>query len=805
MAQLKNLVDRGSFVREVVDFPVGIVDDGVQGFAIEGKKYVRTKRGRKFKSEEIGIWANGADMTAKLQSRINHADVRIIELDADGGDILINGTVTIPAGKSLRIHHGTRITGTGTLVNAKIYAGLYPIFSSTITLTNAESLIGYFPPEWFGAVGDNSNDDTASFQACFNSAVRNNGGFIKLSHNKTYKISSVNIPNFKQGYIPLLIVEGNGANIQVSGGSFGFVKTVSNQVDAGQEINSRIIFSNIRFTGTGAAGSGAIRMSPTYGSRIMHCNFNLFDTALDLRFCLNAYVGWCFFQGNNLYDIIAAEGDWSGASGNNSQTNQTKFENNRHFAKLGQLACMRILKSSGIVVEDAIFEGANPVRNIEFDATGSTTVQHFEVHRPHVENAPTECSIFIKMATGMVEVSAYWAQIPHLAIDIDETTNANIILSKWQYFATGLKLGARTTGANGNGAWVFDNINFQAVSNPTNFFTNLFLDDATHKVPTRKTWRSTEGYVSSIYTPGGVQCDGLLRANGLSQFHGAAYHKSLTYLEGDTYLSSTKALFIGNTMGGTAQFIQGTSTYAQWYAGMRYVMRMHNDGKMTIGWGGTAAVDVDMSGARDAMLPPKLTADPSTSVEGMFYHNTTNKRLKHHNGSGWRDLADTDSAQTFTNKTLGSGTKVNLGTVAPGDMYYGDASGNLVRVPKGPTGHVWAVLSDTALGWVPAASGGGSPSGSGVDAIRTVTSNSTFTSADHTLLVDTSAGPVAIAVDVLAAGKDGWIKKISDDTNAVTITPVSGTIDGGASYVLDGYNEPVIMKSNGTNLYIFNK
>lgn len=66
-------------------------------------------------------------------------------------------------------------------------------------------------------------------------------------------------------------------------------------------------------------------------------------------------------------------------------------------------------------------------------------------------------------------------------------------------------------------------------------------------------------------------------------------------------------------------------------------------------------------------------------------------------------------SQTLTNKTLGAGSKINLGTVAAGDMYYGDGSGNLIRVPRGTIGTVWTVINSSALGWAAPSGGGGGP------------------------------------------------------------------------------------------------
>ncbi len=51
------------------------------------------------------------------------------------------------------------------------------------------------------------------------------------------------------------------------------------------------------------------------------------------------------------------------------------------------------------------------------------------------------------------------------------------------------------------------------------------------------------------------------------------------------------------------------------------------------------------------------------------------------------------AAQGIDNKTLGTGTKINIGTVANGDMYYGNGTGVLQRLPVGSNGQVLTVAA----------------------------------------------------------------------------------------------------------------
>lgn len=56
-------------------------------------------------------------------------------------------------------------------------------------------------------------------------------------------------------------------------------------------------------------------------------------------------------------------------------------------------------------------------------------------------------------------------------------------------------------------------------------------------------------------------------------------------------------------------------------------------------------------------------------------------------------VVGTTGAQTLQSKTLGSGTKIAVGSDATGDLHYRDSSGNLVRLPIGTTGQALIVNS----------------------------------------------------------------------------------------------------------------
>lgn len=55
--------------------------------------------------------------------------------------------------------------------------------------------------------------------------------------------------------------------------------------------------------------------------------------------------------------------------------------------------------------------------------------------------------------------------------------------------------------------------------------------------------------------------------------------------------------------------------------------------------------------------------------------------------------------QNSTNKTIIAGTKISLGSDAPGDMYYRNSAGDLVRIPPGTLAQALLIQSGPIPGW----------------------------------------------------------------------------------------------------------
>jgi len=102
------------------------------------------------------------------------------------------------------------------------------------------------------------------------------------------------------------------------------------------------------------------------------------------------------------------------------------------------------------------------------------------------------------------------------------------------------------------------------------------------------------------------------------------------------------------------------------------------------------------------------SADPTKKVafevDGLTTATTRTLTISDEDGT----VVTNNNTVQINNKTLGTSTKVAIGSDATGDIYYRNASGNLTRLPLGSTSQVLQVGASSAPEWAsnPAASDG---------------------------------------------------------------------------------------------------
>lgn len=115
--------------------------------------------------------ASTIDQTEALQSALNNPVIRTVLVN--GSDVVVNGKLTIPAGKFIRFSEGFKFTGKGIINGGTIDADYQSQVFDTGLTVNPASVNQYFSVKWFGARGNNS-DDYAAIQKAINTCIKNN-------------------------------------------------------------------------------------------------------------------------------------------------------------------------------------------------------------------------------------------------------------------------------------------------------------------------------------------------------------------------------------------------------------------------------------------------------------------------------------------------------------------------------------------------------------------------------------------------------------------------------------------------------
>lgn len=181
-----------------------------------------------------------------------------------GNTLIIDADTTLttseecPAGVTIQMMQGNIITldsGQTLTVNGAFEAGLYPCFTGAGLVSFGVGAVTEVYPEWFGAAGNGTADDTAEVNAAIQAA-----GVVSFNAAATYKVGQVSLKSD-------LTLRGNGAKItQATAGE-----------DSGQFLGAavdNVTIDGLEFVGTESTSyGGAIEISG--GDNINICN-NIF-------------------------------------------------------------------------------------------------------------------------------------------------------------------------------------------------------------------------------------------------------------------------------------------------------------------------------------------------------------------------------------------------------------------------------------------------------------------------------------------------------------------------------------------------
>lgn len=181
-------VDTQGVLVEISSLPGGAsVDDIFYFNSPNAGKYLKLIINGPIRAANCGVKAanSAATNSSRLQAAFNNAGVREIVFDEPAGTAIpLTGTITIPVGKVLTFKQSNRITGTCTLSGGIIRAEkTQHIFDTTVTVLPEGSTSGEFSVKWYGAVGNNSTDDTAAIQASIDACINSkNIGVVRFPY-----------------------------------------------------------------------------------------------------------------------------------------------------------------------------------------------------------------------------------------------------------------------------------------------------------------------------------------------------------------------------------------------------------------------------------------------------------------------------------------------------------------------------------------------------------------------------------------------------------------------------------------------
>lgn len=198
-----------------------------------------------------------------------------------------------------------------------------------------------------------------------------------------------------------------------------FYRSPKDQTEALNVYQSQsITFDGLTIIGKTGKETG-ILYSAGYGGGVFNCNFENLGTGVDFQFVLMGAVKQCLFTGCKNYGIRFRNGQWTGAGLTNAQSNSCRGEQDRAFNATGATAAFSTEGASGVVWDQCISEGGNPLYHFNFDALTSSVVKDFTILRAHIES-PTQtggAGIRLKAEGGYVMIDGVFCQYAMTLVD----------------------------------------------------------------------------------------------------------------------------------------------------------------------------------------------------------------------------------------------------------------------------------------------------------------------------------------------------------------------------------------------------
>lgn len=303
----------------------------------------------------------------------------------------------------------------------------------------------------------NVNNQT-EFQNALNAAANTPISCINITNDTIELTASLVLPKVIYAASKSLIINGNGATLRAAPNTSLnalMIRAASNQNEALNTMQSQAFhIRDINFDGRGTAKTG-IDLAATYASSIENCMFRSLQNGCYLRFALMTRVINCLTLAVTNIAFAADMGNWTGASGSNSQSNHTRFEQCRVFAAGGSFASFAMYAASGMVLDQCISEGGQPQYHVFFDSKSSTVVKDFTMRNTHLESTATIAGIKLKLAGGYASISDLYSQYDMVLIDVEPLVGyPHVYVSNVPWLTSGTRFKTLGTGV----IWSFNEI-----------------------------------------------------------------------------------------------------------------------------------------------------------------------------------------------------------------------------------------------------------------------------------------------------------------------------------------------------------
>jgi len=271
----------------------------------------------------------------------------------------------------------------------------------------------------FGIATELDTIDWIAWQECFLSMEENFFSQVNSQENKSYFINKrLQMPRHQLGWSAAMrsmyfSIQGNCSKWTIIDDSEPlFYRMPADQSEAtgsGYQ-DYRFIISDMLIEGAGNGNIG-IQLGATNGSLIYNVHFKNITTGLDSQFNLHLNVVYPFCTNCSSYGLRLREGQWTGATVTNAQSNAVKVFGPRIYSAASQVAGIEISAADTVAIYDPSFEGLGGGYYVLIDTQNSSTVRYAaEISNIRFElaAAATKPTAIVKLASNRCMAKISW-------------------------------------------------------------------------------------------------------------------------------------------------------------------------------------------------------------------------------------------------------------------------------------------------------------------------------------------------------------------------------------------------------------